>query len=109
MSAEPLPSWIPVCEARRATRFSDGARESKQELIRQRTYSEVNLTPFLANLTPFLRHPYRVMCRHESNLASYHVFLTYADGRYVFDSGDMSGTGVPTPRFVHGKPVTSAE
>ena len=33
----------------------------------------------------------------------------YADGRYVFDPGDMSGTGVPTPWFVHGKPVTSAE
>ncbi len=210
MSAAPLPSWIPSCEARRATRFSDGARESKHELIRQCTYSEVNLTPFFAaspawkitealgcmpafdsdrggvwrdhwiclgattradfhadalvqvdgsdwkvvdlggaapacapikeaesalraitgidrlditgeiddgegsltdqrNGDPTVRHPYRVMCRYESNLASYHVFLTYADGRYVLDPGDMSGTGVATPWFVHGKPVTSAE
>lgn len=55
------------------------------------------------------RHPYRVMCRYESNLAGYDVFLSYAEGRYVFDPGDMSGTGVPTPWFVHGAPVTEAE
>ncbi|WP_395789444.1 hypothetical protein [Aquimonas sp.] len=61
------------------------------------------------NGDPTMRHPYRVMCRYESNLASYHVFLTYADGRYVFDPGDMSGTGVPTPWFVRGEPVTPAE
>ncbi len=45
MCAAPLPSWIPSCEARRGTRFSDGARKSEQELIRQRTNLEVNLTP----------------------------------------------------------------
>jgi len=32
----------------------------------------------------------------------------FLDGRYVFDPGDMSGTGVPTPWFVHGEPVTQA-
>lgn len=45
MSAAPLPSWVRGCEARRATRLSDGAGVSKQELIRQRAYWEVNLTP----------------------------------------------------------------
>jgi hypothetical protein len=44
--------------------------------------------------------PYRIACRYESNLATYYVFLWYQDGRYVFDAGDMSGTGVPEPRFV---------
>lgn len=56
-----------------------------------------------------MRHPFRIKCRYESNLASYHVFLSYADGRYVFDPGDMSGTGVPMPWFVRGEPVTPAE
>jgi hypothetical protein len=56
-----------------------------------------------------MRHPYRIMCRYESNLASYHVFLTYSDGRYIFDPGDMSGTGVPMPRFVHGEPRNPSE
>jgi hypothetical protein len=44
--------------------------------------------------------PYRIACRYESNLGTYYVFLWYQNGRYVFDAGDMSGTGVPEPWFV---------
>lgn len=54
-----------------------------------------------------VRHPYRIMCRYESNLATYQVYLGYADGRYVFDPGDMGGTGVPTPWFVRGEASTA--
>lgn len=46
MNAAPLPSWIRGCEARRATRLSDGAGVSERELNRQHACWEVNLTPF---------------------------------------------------------------
>lgn len=43
------------------------------------------------------RHVYRIMCRYESNLSTYFAYVWYAQGKYVFDPGDISGTGVPTP------------
>lgn len=100
------PACAPIKEAESALRAITGI--DQLDIIGEIDDGEGMLTD-QRNGDPTVRHPYRVMCRYESNLASYHVFLTYADGRYVFDPGDMSGTGVPTPRFVHGKPVTSAE
>lgn len=100
------PACAPLKEAESALRAITGI--DQLEITGEIDDGEGSLTD-QRNGDPAVRHPYRVMCRYESNLASYHVFLTYADGRYVFDPGDMSGTGVPTPRFVHGEPVTQAE
>ncbi len=100
------PACAPLKEAESALRAITGI--DKLKITGEIDDGEGSLTD-QRNGDPTQRHPYRVMCRYESNLASYHVFLTYADGRYVFDPGDMSGTGVPTPWFVHGEPVTQAE
>jgi hypothetical protein len=100
------PACAPLKEAESALRAITGIDQLK--ITGEIDDGEGSLTD-QRNGDPTVRHPYRVMCRYESNLASYHVFLTYADGRYVFDPGDMSGTGVPTPWFVHGEPVTRAE
>ncbi|WP_298853076.1 hypothetical protein [uncultured Aquimonas sp.] len=100
------PACAPIKEAESALRAITGI--DQLDITGEIDDGEGMLTD-QRNGDPTVRHPYRVMCRYESNLASYHVFLTYADGRYVFDPGDMSGTGVPTPWHIHGKPVTSAE